>query len=93
MNHTHNAVTTEAGNHQHQYKVYASDSEVRTGGVSGFWQNEQLENTAVAGAHVHPITVGDNSVNHTHRLIFNTNAEGATQGRPENLNLYAIIRT
>ena len=93
VNHTHTAVTTEAGNHQHQVDTYLVDASSDTVGTSGFWQNEQLENTSVAGAHVHPITVGENSVNHTHRLIFNTNSEGVEQGRPQNVNLYAIIRT
>ena len=93
VNHTHTAVTTEAGNHQHQYKTYVTDASSDTTGTSGFWQNEQLEQTAVAGAHVHPITVGENSVNHVHSLVFNTNSEGVDQGRPQNLNLYAIIRT
>ena len=62
-------------------------------GTSGFWQNEELEETTIAGAHVHPITVGENSVNHVHSLTFNTAAEGVQQGRPQNLNLYAIIKT
>ena len=93
VNHTHAATTVENGNHQHQYATYVTDASSSIVGNSGFWQNEQLSSTNVAGAHVHTVVVGENSVNHKHALVFNTESEGVTQGRPQNLNLYAIIKT
>jgi microcystin-dependent protein len=93
VNHTHAANTVENGNHQHQYSSYVTDASSATAGTSGFWQNEQLQDTSVAGSHTHTVLVGDNSVNHTHALVFNTEADGLSQGRPENLNMYAIIKT
>ena len=62
-------------------------------GTSGFWQNAQNASTNMAGEHTHTINVGENSVNHTHTLSFNTESSGVDEGRPENLNLYAIIKT
>ena len=93
VNHTHSATTVENGNHQHNVSTYVTDASSSIVGNSGFWQNEQLSSTNVAGAHVHTVVVGENSVNHKHALVFNTESEGVTKGRPQNLNLYAIIKT
>ena len=93
VDHTHAATTQNNGLHNHQYSTYVTDASSDTQGTSGFWQNEQLAITNNAGEHNHTVIVGDNSVNHTHALVFNTDSDGVDQGRPENLNLYAIIKT
>ena len=93
VNHTHSATTVENGNHQHNVDTYVTDASSGVTGNSGFWQNEQATQTSVAGAHTNTIVVGENSVNHTQALVFNTESEGAVHGRPQNVNLYAIIKT
>ena len=93
VSHTHAATTADAGSHRHQYQTYVTDAESQTVGTSGFWQNQQLTDTAAAGEHNHTVSIGDNSVNHTHPLALNTELEGVAHGRPQNLNLYAIIKT
>lgn len=93
VNHTHAATTVEAGNHQHTYSTYVTDASSSVVGNSGFWQNEQIADTGVAGNHTHTINVGVNSVNHTHALAFNTESQGDAEARPRNINMYALIKT
>ena len=93
VNHTHAASTVAAGMHNHDYQTFVTDASSGVVGTSGFWQNAQNATTNMAGEHTHTINVGENSVNHTHSLSFNTESSGVDEGRPENLNLYAIIKT
>ena len=93
VNHTHAASTVAAGMHNHDYQTFVTDASSGVVGTSGFWQNAQNASTNMAGEHTHTINVGENSVNHTHTLSFNTESSGVDEGRPENLNLYAIIKT
>jgi microcystin-dependent protein len=92
VDHTHTVTLQSAGEHNHQYATFAVDAESATVGTSGYWQNSTIAVTNSAGIHTHSVTVGDNSVDHVHTLSFNTELSGTEQGRPETLNLWAIIR-
>ena len=93
VNHTHAATTVANGLHNHEIQTYVTQTSTAGAGPTNTWQNNQTGNTNMAGEHTHTIVVGENSVNHKHTLAFNTESSGVDEGRPENLNLYAIIKT
>lgn len=92
VSHTHPASTLDNGVHNHTYEVRQSTIEIEAGLTTPVWTGTASDATGEAGNHNHVVSIGNNNVNHTHSLTLTTEAEGAVDARPTNLNLLAVIK-
>lgn len=91
--HTHTGSTASAGSHSHSFNYYRTTPTGASGAATGSGFTNQLNSgnsTSTAGSHTHTMNL-DSAGAHTHDLNI-ANAGTATETRPRNIALLALIK-